>query len=110
MASVVREAQKGSYRHAELYFRLLGDLHQEPKSEGNTTINSLTFVMPMPSSIPQPAIPEHNGAEDHGVLDVPLVRDPEETVLSKFEVHVCPFCGDSFERLEMLGEHLIPIL
>lgn len=49
--SLVREALKGSYRHAELYFRLLGELKTEAKVEQNIH-HSLTFVLAMPESIP----------------------------------------------------------
>jgi hypothetical protein len=74
--------QKSSHRHLELYFTLIGDLKKEPKSEGNTTTNSLTFVLSMPESIPQPAISEHNGTEDQDkVIDV----QPESPSLGMIE-------------------------
>lgn len=52
MKALVREALKGSYRHQDLYFRLMGDLRQEPQIEQNIH-NSLTFVLPMPDSLPK---------------------------------------------------------
>jgi hypothetical protein len=78
--AVVEEGLKGKYRYVELYFKLCGDLkHEVPP--GDTTINSLTFVMAMPDSIPQDQLEEpkeHNGAEDPGVIEAELVRDKEK--------------------------------
>jgi hypothetical protein len=70
MKVLVREGLKGSYRHAELYFRLLGELKETPKTEHNIH-NSLTFVLPMPSELPQKlGIPRPE--------PVDITPDPEE--------------------------------
>ncbi|MGE5444554.1 MAG: hypothetical protein ACM3SR_08125 [Ignavibacteriales bacterium] len=77
---LVEKALKGSFKHQELFYRLTGALVQD-KIGQNTNINSLTFVLGMPESIPQtkqPLSPEHNGAEDHNFIEAELVRDPEE--------------------------------
>lgn len=49
---LIQEVLKGSYRHMELYYRLVGDLKNEPKIEQNIH-HSLTFVLPMPDSLPE---------------------------------------------------------
>jgi hypothetical protein len=50
--SLVEEAKKGSAKHQELFFRLCGDLKNEPKV-GQNVHNSLTFVLAMPSELPE---------------------------------------------------------
>lgn len=52
MNSLVQQALKGSHRHQELYFRLCGDLYSKSKVEQNVH-NSLTFILPMPDSLPE---------------------------------------------------------
>lgn len=51
--NLVKGIQKGSAKHLEIYFTLLGDLKKESRIETNTT-NSLTFILPMPTSIEEP--------------------------------------------------------
>lgn len=52
MKSLVEEAKKGSAKHQELFFRLCCDLKNEPKV-GQNVHNSLTFVLAMPSELPE---------------------------------------------------------
>lgn len=49
---LIKEVLKGSYRHMELYYRLVGDLRPEPRTGPDTVNNSLTFVLQMPDSLP----------------------------------------------------------
>lgn len=127
--ALIKEAQKGSFRHLQLYYQLVGDLRHEPKIEGNNTVNNLCFVLPMPASIPMDEIEEPKDITQYSTgkidelesIEKPreveplrgaIDRNPEEkeTVVEplalKLEVHKCPFCRDSFKALDLLGEHL----
>ncbi|MGE5445319.1 MAG: C2H2-type zinc finger protein [Ignavibacteriales bacterium] len=121
MKSLVREALKGSYRHQQLYFELIGDIQKTTKGiEQNTNAQSLTFVVAMPTSIPESELlqrvkstlpasrPEYSGVQDRGIIDAELVQDPdeEETIALKVEAHPCPLCSNSFKTLDDLRGHL----
>jgi hypothetical protein len=79
--ALISKGEKGNCKAIQIFFQLTGDLRPEPRNGPETVNNNLCFVLPMPESIQQviePAIPENNGAGDQGIIDVELVRDPEE--------------------------------
>jgi hypothetical protein len=48
---LLEKALEGSYKHLELYYRVLGELKQE-KIDQTNNVNSLTFVVAMPDRLP----------------------------------------------------------
>lgn len=79
--NLLKQVQKGSFKHLELFFRLTGDLKENKSGDASTTINNLTFVLPMPASIeettPKAITVEHTNTTV-SLEDGPLPEESDE--------------------------------
>lgn len=70
---LLEKALEGSYKHLELYYRLLGELKQE-KIDQTTNVNSLTYVVAMPERLPCAL----KAASTESIIEADLVPNTEE--------------------------------